>query len=312
MRRTLLIALVVGCGPAVVLPGDESSGGATSEGDTSTSVGTSTTSPGSTTVPPPGTTASPTSGEESSSSSGGESSSITCGFLGCSETDGLPPFECSTWDQDCPEGEKCMPWANDGGNAWNATRCSPVVPDPNAPGEPCMVEGSGVSGIDDCDATSMCFNVDPETNQGTCHAFCTGSETNPMCAGECEVCPISGDGVLAICIPTCDPFAADCPAGSACYLAYDDSFLCVPDASGESGAPGDTCEFVNACDGGTMCLDAGWLPECEGNNCCSPFCTVGDPTPCAVLPGTECVPVYEDGQGPECSPPDVGVCAVPQ
>ena len=33
--------------------------------------------------------------------------------------------ECNQWVQDCPEGEKCMPWANDGGSAWNATRCRP-------------------------------------------------------------------------------------------------------------------------------------------------------------------------------------------
>ncbi len=30
--------------------------------------------------------------------------------------------ECSPWAQNCPPGEKCTWWANDGGNAWNATR----------------------------------------------------------------------------------------------------------------------------------------------------------------------------------------------
>src|SRR5262245_13882487 len=30
-------------------------------------------------------------------------------------------WECSLFEQDCPIGEKCNIYANDGGNAWNAT-----------------------------------------------------------------------------------------------------------------------------------------------------------------------------------------------
>ena len=43
---------------------------------------------------------------------------------------GTGVFECDLWGQDCPDGEKCMPWASNGGT-WNATRCSPVVDSPD-------------------------------------------------------------------------------------------------------------------------------------------------------------------------------------
>src|SRR5262245_46725118 len=46
-------------------------------------------------------------------------------------------IECDAWAMDCPRGEKCMPWANDGGSEWNATRCSPLDPDPAHPGDQC-------------------------------------------------------------------------------------------------------------------------------------------------------------------------------
>ena len=92
---------------------------------------------------------------------------------------------------------------------------------------------------------------------------------------------------------------------------FSDAFICVYDGSDTGGAPGEACEALNACDPGTMCLDGTLLPACEDGYCCSPFCTVGDSTPCAAIPGTECVPFFEDGEGPTCGPSDVGVCAVP-
>jgi len=53
--------------------------------------------------------------------------------------------ECDVWSQDCPSGEKCMPWVSDGGSSWNATRCTSLTNDPNQPGDPCTVEGNGPS-----------------------------------------------------------------------------------------------------------------------------------------------------------------------
>ena len=42
-----------------------------------------------------------------------------CGFF-CPPDGGDEFFECDLFAQDCPAGEKCMPWANDGTEVWNA------------------------------------------------------------------------------------------------------------------------------------------------------------------------------------------------
>ncbi len=65
--------------------------------------------------------------------------------------DEVDEYECDVWTQDCPEGQKCMPWANDGNTTWNATKCSPVDPNPGQPGDSCISEDFGYSGVDDCD-----------------------------------------------------------------------------------------------------------------------------------------------------------------
>jgi hypothetical protein len=223
-------------------------------------------------------------------------------------------IECDVWAQDCMDGEKCMPWANDGGNAWNATRCSPIDDNPNQIGDPCTVEGSGVSGIDDCAIASMCWNVDPETNMGTCIAFCSGSEANPVCEDPATSCSILNEGTLILCLPTCDPLIQNCMEGEGCYIT-NDTFSCVPDAGGEMGAYGEGCEFLNVCDPGLACMGPDAVPGCAGSiGCCSPFCDVSDPDSGAACPGAaggqECVTFYEEGQAPP-GLEDVGICAIP-
>jgi len=132
---------------------------------------------------------------------------------------------CDVWTQDCPSGEKCIAWASDGGT-WNATRCSGIVRDPGAIGDPCTVEGSAFSGIDDCDIGAMCFHVDPETNEGTCLGLCIGSAEDPICDPG-TTCTIRNDGVLTLCLPTCNPLLDDCDEGHVCGSDESD-FWCVP------------------------------------------------------------------------------------
>lgn len=219
--------------------------------------------------------------------------------------------ECSVWTQDCPEGEKCMPWANDGGNSWNATRCSPVDDNPGEPGDTCTVEGSGVSGIDDCALAAMCWDVDGKTNMGICVAFCDGDEDAPFCSNPDEGCSISNDGVLILCLAKCDPLLQDCPEGGACY-PEDNGFFCSPDASGpDLGAIGDPCEYINVCDPGGWCANAEAVPDCAGAiGCCAAYCDNTDPAPdCPV--GTECIPWYDEGTAPP-GGEDIGVCIIPQ
>ena len=125
---------------------------------------------------------------------------------------------CDLWEQCCPEGEKCMPWSDDGSGIWNSTRCTPIDFPPDPPGSDCMVEGNGTSGIDTCELGAMCFDVDPETNVGVCRALCQGDESNPVCDAGFVCGPLStGDLTVYLCLPTCDPLLQDCDAGNACY-----------------------------------------------------------------------------------------------
>lgn len=217
------------------------------------------------------------------------------------------PAECSIWEEDCPRGEKCMPYANDGGNAWNDVRCVPIAPDAHAPGQTCMVEGDGATGIDDCALHSMCLYVDPSTGMGTCVAFCVGDANNPVCDDPEIDCHITANSVLLLCLPLCDPFAQDCSEGRGCYpSSLLDGFSCAPDASGDQGATGDPCVAVNECDPGSTCLDADAVPGCASLRCCSPFCDLSEPdAPCPT--GQSCEPWYAQGSAPP-GYEDVGVC----
>jgi hypothetical protein len=203
-----------------------------------------------------------------------------------------------------------MPWASDGGNAWNATKCVPVDPKGGEPGDPCIVYGSAVSGVDSCVLSAMCWDVDPATNEGICIPFCGGSPANPVCDDPGWRCSISHDGTLILCLPFCDPLEQDCPDGAACY-GFDTSFVCL--SEGQAGAYGDPCEFANACDPGLACVDASDVPGCTDVGCCSPYCDLSDQTmPCpGAGAGQECVPWFDEGTAPS-QYANLGICVVPE
>lgn len=324
------------CGPAIELEGDATTGGdggtlEPTSGDAPPSVSTSGPTPppppGTATAPPPGTSTvtSATTASTGDSDTWDTGDDCGCNFLcdpcwdgcrnepipGC-DGDGL---ECDLFAQDCPEGEKCMPWANDGGAAWNSLRCSPLDDAPGQAGDACTVEGSGVSGVDDCDAGLMCWNVD-ENGQGSCVPMCTGSADAPLCDDPADTCVIANDGVLNLCLPACDPLLQDCDEGSACYGAGT-SFACAPDASGpDLGLYGDACEYTNACDPGLFCAAAGAVPGCEGSlGCCSEFCDLDAPNPDGACGGSAlgqiCEPWFAEGAAPP-GYDNLGACVLPQ
>jgi hypothetical protein len=220
--------------------------------------------------------------------------------------------ECDIWKQDCPEGQKCMPWANDGGGSWNATKCTPLDANPKQPGDECIADGGGVSGVDNCDIGTMCWFLNEE-NVGTCIEMCTGSQDNQMCP-DGKVCDESNDGVIIVCLETCDPLAQSCPADQICFFDGVSEFICDFDASGDMGAYGDPCAFINVCDYGLFCATQMAVPGCpSADGCCSPFCDVTLENTC---PGAdmmqECIPWYES-QGLPVPPgmENIGACAVP-
>ena len=290
MGSLAFVVVLIGCSttPPASVESDASTGSAP-EGSTSSGLVTSSGE------------ASTTSTLATSSSGVGLPDHVPPGFL-VQPDGGAAHSECSQWLEDCPPGEKCMPYANDGGNAWNALRCSPIATDPAAPGEPCTVEGTGVSGIDDCEQHAMCWDIDPKTGEGTCVAMCIGGEQAPACAEPGEFCSIAGDAVLTLCLDICDPLAQDCGPGLGCY-PIDAEYVCAPDASDEGGGPLELCEYINACDPGSLC--AGSSAVCgDDPGCCVPFCALSDPQ-CPA--GTACIPAMEPGTEP-IGLSDVGFC----
>jgi hypothetical protein len=233
----------------------------------------------------------------------------------------LPPdggsvaFECDVWTQDCPDGHKCMPWDNTGTGSWNATRCSALDPNPAQIGDVCAVEGTGVSGVDNCALGSMCWGVDPETNTGTCIAFCSGTDANPSCSDPSTTCSITNDGALILCLPSCDPLEQACREGEACY-GVGSTFICAPNAApADGGSYGSPCAYLNVCNPGLFCAGAAGVPGCQGaEGCCSEFCDLSSPDGDAQCQGAAggqaCVPWFEDNQAPP-GLADVGACFVP-
>lgn len=254
------------------------------------------TNPSETTAPTTHSTLEPTDGSSDSTTGVGPGTegTRTSSEGSSGTTTGVEPSECSTYLQDCAGEQKCMPFADDGGGTWNALGCFPL--DPGELGDPedeCTVEISATSGRDDCGATSMCWNVSPDNNVGTCTPFCTGSPGAPEC-GPDRICAQSNGGVLALCEPLCNPVTQDCDKDLLCVPLVD-GFVCAPDASGAGGGVGEACQFINDCDPGNFCLEAEFLGGCENASCCTPFCNL-------EAPGCEgpsvCLAYYEDGAAP--------------
>ena len=151
----------------------------------------------------------------------------------------------------------------------------------------------------------MCWDVDPETGNGVCTPHCVGSPDAPSCDDPNRVCSINGDGVLTLCLPTCDPLTDTCDDGQGCY-PFDLVFFCAPDASGKGGGPFESCEFVNGCDPGTVCVPGDAATACDSGACCSPYCNLEAPDcPDPMV----CFPWYEEGTLPPGGGANIGYCA---
>lgn len=206
-------------------------------------------------------------------------------------------LECDAYAQDCPEGQKCAPIIDDGGSAWNATKCVGVT-GMDQPGEPCHTDDLS-SGIDSCIKGAICWNVDMDGN-GTCIAQSTGTPWAPSCdPGSSPV--TENDGVLNLCFPDCNPLGDDCGANEVCisdqwWSGAPDGFICVVDgAPYDWGQAFDPCEFVNTCDPGLMCYDTasvstGCYPGSLG--CCTPFCDTSLANACPGM-DQQCVPYLD-------------------
>lgn len=219
------------------------------------------------------------------------------------------PGECNTWEQDCPEGQKCAPYVAFG-FGWNGARCVEVT-GMDTPGDPCNTEDP-FSGIDNCAKGAICWHVD-QNGIGICVALCSGDIDNPFCesAGTCNV---AADGFLALCMTRCDPLLQDCPTpAEACYPTDLYDFNCLPDKSGDTGHINDQCEFSNTCDEGLICRDVAFVGMgcmVGSPKCCTPFCTF--PNGACPNPDQQCVQYFDPlVLQPDDPQLEIGVCGVP-
>jgi hypothetical protein len=215
------------------------------------------------------------------------------------------PAQCDPFQQDCPDGEKCVPY---GVGNWDANKCVPIMGSQTT-GEQCT-SGGILEATDDCDGTGFCWDVMEVEGEalGTCYSFCTGTADDPECPPSSE-CAISSSGAINLCIPQCDPLLQDCGEGLGCYWDHN-GFVCANAA--QNIPAGEPCEFINDCEIGLMCVPAEALPPCGGGACCSPFCELelGD-GPCnAAFPGTVCASFYEEDMAPP-GYEHVGICILP-
>jgi hypothetical protein len=193
--------------------------------------------------------------------------------------------ECSIWDQDCGEGQKCVPWAPPGVR-YAGTRCAEIEPGAGAPGDACV--RSEWPGTDTCGLGSVCTNIDLFTEVGTCTAQCIGSANNPVCPGE-DICHIDNGGSIALCFTACDPFADDCPPDIECNSTAGEAyFVCIngPDLFLIDGF---TCAGGGDCGYTAVCVPADALSNCDESACCTAACNLVDPV---CSPGLVCADIY--------------------
>lgn len=209
VQSWVAISLLGACGPVVdsdtEIGTDGSSSTAATLSSTPSDSGPAPDSPEP--VPPPLSTS--TTDDSTSTSTGptsvtgddGNTSWAETGSTFISPTGGHIPVECSTFGMDCPPDFKCVPVSIDDDEIADTAGCQPIPPEPAGVGEPCTAEGGILSGIDDCDAGALCWEVDPQTLQGTCVAFCVGSLQDPACPQSGEVCTFVAEGSVPLCLP---------------------------------------------------------------------------------------------------------------
>ena len=143
----------------------------------------------------------------------------------------LPDAACDIYMQDCPTGEKCTLWADDGSGTPNALRCAPVT-DNKQYGDQCFVDAIA-SGLDDCALGLYCQVDDPTVDTvGHCAVFCKGASGMSDCENPDDACGLLYGGVAPFCLPACDPEKDACPEGESCREQLIGPTVCVGDGWG--------------------------------------------------------------------------------
>jgi hypothetical protein len=297
MRRAIaFVLLLVGCGPNVAVEDEDSGADATGSVDTSDSSSvTNVTNP--TTDPTSATSPTTVSTDPTTDTSVDTSTTeVDTGNLFFTGPDGGGGCgSCNIWLQDCFLGTKCVPWNCDIDPMWLGVGCRDVVDDPVSTGDTCTAIDSPYSGLDDCDANAMCWNVDADTLVGVCAGLCDGSKGAATCDDPDRTCFVGLDGILPVCVLPCDPLASGCADDEECVHNVDNDaipgFACVIDEVVGAFTYGEDCTDGLLCDTGLVCRGAQHVPDCPGGRCCTTLGRLSDPPACPDISQT-CLPLY--------------------
>jgi hypothetical protein len=217
--------------------------------------------------------------------------------------------------QDCPAGQKCVWLPPEQGEV--ETVCVPVDCDGHDAGELC--ERDGMTGIDDCSATTFCATPLFGSGTGYCTDFCLPNSSAFACADPTKICVGSASLGEYGCFPSCDPLVDACPPMTACmptFPGFVDQFACQPAAADQTATTGEPCYGpIEGCPPGGACYQCAsgyacieplaYGPGCyEESGCCTEYCDLGGGR--CSNPLHECRPFPGEAMAP------VGQCGIPE
>ncbi len=264
-----------------------------------------------------------------STSAGGAAQDPDCfdgeaNFLVVPDVGGHAGIACDPWNitNACPVGQKCMPV--DGGpldRVWDSTVCVPIASSPLPIASPCTPPDPAEPESDPCAAGALCWA--DALGGGVCVEVCSvasGSSSNGVAnrlvgGGPGDVCVHTNMDSLSVAVPLCNPVdpAAFCDPSEGCYPVHNGFVCSAPSGDPDAATLGDACSFVNDCEPGLLCRDAGELLGCGAESCCTEFCDLADPVPACTSPGLACVPWFPSTQAPYHPTTDfrdVGYCGI--
>ncbi len=225
--------------------------------------------------------------------------------------------QCSLVEQDCADGEKCVPWNENGGIFPDGVKCVPEPGNADAIGSTCTVTDGFGAGEDSCQKGSLCLDLDDD-GMATCVEFCSGSLDNPFCMDEDYKCVPLFEPEVPLCFRKCDPLVQTCGDGEGCFMDAttigSDGFVCMPlveNTAEGGGVYGELCIAISNCAPGFSCIWPENVPNCPYIYCCSPWCNVqnGDADCLPFDDQLNCIPWYEEGQATP-GYEDVGICGI--
>lgn len=297
------MVVLLACGPTVgASDGDGSSESTSASGGATQSTSSTSTSTTLTTGADNSTGVVTTDAETTTTSADDSNDSSDVTFIQAPDVPGHCNGYCDAWAQDCPEGMKCSAWdCEEVAAFWITPRCVELDRDAAEVGEACSVQDRVYSGADNCEVSSLCWDIDPDTLAGTCIGFCQGTAANPVCELESQSCFNGLNELLNLCLPRCSPLAADCGVARQCVFNEDGlaarDFVCIPDVHLPAQAYADDCEDSLGCGTGLVCVASGEVPGCTSDRCCTTLGSLSAPPVCPDAMQT-CAALYADGDAP--------------